>query len=126
MCYGTSSFLSRSFRKKICPARQHCSGNFYIDIGDVIAAAKVQQLHQLSKHNIIPHTIKQSACDLCKTPPASEDLEHQSDLTVDDSQQHAIIRRCNVLKLKIVYIAGFITRKFLEDVRDDTGDDSLT
>ena len=59
-------------------------------------------------------------------PPASEDLEHLSDVTVDDSQQHAIVRRCTVLKLKIVYIAGFIIRKFLEDVRDDTGDDSLT
>jgi len=52
----------------------------------------VQQLQQMSKHNIVPHTIKQSACDLYKTSPASEDLEHLSDVTVDDSQQHAIIR----------------------------------
>ena len=34
--------------------RQRCGGNFYVDIGDVIAAAKAQHLHQLLKFEIIP------------------------------------------------------------------------
>ena len=35
-------------------ARQGHDVNFYIDVGDVISAGKVQRLHQMLKYNVIP------------------------------------------------------------------------
>ena len=118
-----SVFSQDPIEKFFGQARQRFGGNYYIDIGDVIAAAKVQQLHQLIKHDIVPHTSKQSACDLCKTSPAHEDMEHLSDIMLEDTQQ--LLSSDDVMKHKIVYIAGFITHKFLKHVCDDTGDDLL-
>lgn len=46
-------------------ARQRFGGNFYIDICDVIAAAKVQRLHQLLKLDIIPKYDAQRTCTSC-------------------------------------------------------------
>jgi len=39
-------------------ARQRCGGNFYIDVSDVICAAKVQRLYQLLKDDVVDRAEK--------------------------------------------------------------------
>ena len=63
-------------------ARQHKGGNFYIDITDVMAAAKVQRLHQLMKCDIMPEGEPLSHCTLCDAVPIPEDLELLPDLSM--------------------------------------------
>ena len=56
-----------------------CGGNFYIDVGDVIAASKAQHLHlhQLLKYGIIPDGEVCTAvdCHLCISAVDVRDLQ---------------------------------------------------
>ena len=47
-------FSQNPLEKFFGQCRQRVGGNFYIDIGDVIASAKAQHLHQLLKYDIVP------------------------------------------------------------------------
>ena len=49
-----AAFSQNPLEKLFEQARQRYGGNFYIDIADVVAAAKVQKLHQLLKLDILP------------------------------------------------------------------------
>jgi hypothetical protein len=91
-------------------ARQRFGGNFYIDIGDVIAAAKVQRLHQLLKLDIIPKDDAQRTCSNCTATPEEQDLEVLQDITTDDTEN--LIHSDDSLKHKIIFVAGFLTRKY--------------
>ena len=52
---ASSRFFSQDpLEKFFSQARQRCCGNFYIDVNDVIAAAKVERLLQLLKYNVNP------------------------------------------------------------------------
>ena len=42
--------------------------NFYINTGDVQAACRVQQLHQLLRHNIVPDSALKESCEYCTAP----------------------------------------------------------
>jgi len=104
-------------------ARQRFGGNFYIDIGDVLAAAKVQRLHQLLKLDVIPKNDVQSLCASCKcTVPDEPDLEILQDITTDDTQ--IIIESDDSLKHKLIFVAGYLTRKYdVQSACDDDGDE---
>ena len=88
-----------------------CGGNFYIDIGDVIAAAKAQHLHQLLKFEIIPEgetctvdcVLYDSVGDVC-------DLEIIDEISVKDTE--ILIESNNTVKQKVVYLGGFLAHKF--------------
>ena len=58
-------------------ARQRSGGNFYIDILDVIAAGKVQQMHQLVKYDGIPESSRQkkASCTVCQQDLLQEDID---------------------------------------------------
>jgi hypothetical protein len=91
-------------------ARQRFGGNFYIDIGDVIAAAKVQRLHQLLKLDIIPKDDVQRTCSNCTATPDEQDLDLLQDITTDDTEK--LLDSDDSLKHKIIFVAGFLTRKY--------------
>jgi len=103
-------------------ARQRFGGNFYIDICDVIAAAKVQRLHQLLKLDIIPKDNAQRTCTSCTATPDEQDLEMLQDITTDDTEN--LIHSDDSLKHKIIFIAGFLTRKYDTQAASDTDDDT--
>jgi len=88
-------------------ARQRFGGNFYIDISDVIAAAKVQRLHQLLKLDIIPNDDAQRICSSCTATPDEQDLKMLHDITTNDTEN--IIHSDDSLKYKIIFVAGFLT-----------------
>ena len=91
-------------------ARQRCGGNFYIDIGDVLAAAKVQRLHQLLQQDVLPERdIAGAICPLCTSEVDSQDIEPLQDIKLDDTQE--LIESSNTLKQKVVFIAGFLAHK---------------
>ena len=98
-------------------ARQRKGGNFYIDIGDVIAAAKVQDLHQLVKADIIPNEVISNNCEICKEDPAAADLEHLADITICATQD--LIDSSDTLKHKVIYIGGFLMQKINNEIETD-------
>jgi hypothetical protein len=103
-------------------ARQRFGGNFYIDIGDVIAAAKVQRLHQLLKLDIIPKDDVQRTCSNCTATPDEQDLDLLQDITTDDTEK--LLDSDDSLKHKIIFVAGFLTRKYEKKTADDDDDDA--
>jgi len=103
-------------------ARQRFGGNFYIDIGDVIAAAKVQRLHQLLKLDIIPKDDAQRTCSNCTATPDEQDLEMLQDITTDDTEN--LIQSDDSLKHKIIFVASFVTRKYDTQSASDNDDDT--
>jgi len=84
-----------------------------IDIGDVSAAAKVQRLHQLLKLDIIPKDDAQRTCSNCTTLNG-QNLEMLNDIFMqpDDS-----------LKLKVIFVVGFLTHKYDAQLASDNDDD---
>lgn len=95
-------------------ARQRFGGNFHIDISDVIAAAKVQRLHQLLKLDIVPTNDVQRECRNCSANSFGDeqDLEMLQDrpITTDDTEN--LVHSADSLKHKIIFVAGFLTRKY--------------
>lgn len=103
-------------------ARQRFGGNFYIDIGDVVAAAKVQRLHQLLKLDLIPNDDAQLTCSSCSATPDDQDLELLQDISSDDTDN--LIESDDNLKHKVIFIAGYVTRKYdNHPARDDDNDE---
>lgn len=100
-------------------ARQRCGGNFYIDVGDVLAAAKVQRLHQMLKRNMLPQPKTELPCSYCTKAVDQLDLELLLDVTIDDTQ--LLLDSDDTLKQKIVFIGGFLAHKF----RDSESEDEL-
>ena len=88
------------------------AGNFYIDIIDLTAAAKVQCLHQLLKYDIIPQVETSTVCDLCTREPDAKDLEAISGYTLSRTQ--TLLDSTDSLKQKIVYIAGFLSHRHFQ------------
>lgn len=103
-------------------ARQRFGGNFYIDISDVTSAAKVQRLHQLLKLDIIPADDVQRTCSYCTAVPDEQDLELLQDITVDDTEN--LIESDDPLKHKVIFVAGFLTRKYETRRASDDDDDA--
>ena len=86
-------------------ARQRVGGNFYIDIGDVIASAKAQHLHQLLKYDIIPDCESSAVvhCVLCASTVKSTDLEVIDETSIKDTED--LFNSSDTMKEKVVYIA---------------------
>ena len=105
-------------------ARQRAGGNFYIDVVDVLAAAKVQHLRALMRLDIVPHRETCVAgCPQCMCPPNIRDYE-ACEVTLQDTLE--LLESDTAEKEKSVFIAGFLTRKYRQatgseaDVDDDS------
>ena len=97
--------LERFFGK----VRQRCGGNFYIDIGDVMSAGKIQHIHQLVKYDIIPHGTAGRTCSVCDLDIQETDIQLLHELSVEDTQN---LRNSNdLLKHEVVYIGGLLVHK---------------
>ena len=91
-------------------SRQRVGGNFYIDVVGVISAAKVQRLHHLIKNDIIPtDDAIRKTCVYCEVDINEEDLNIVGEFNIDDAQE--LLNSTDPLKHKVVYIAGFLSRK---------------
>ena len=89
--------------------RQRNSGNFYIDIVDVIAAEKAQRTHQLIKYGITPQGETTRPFTFCNAVVDEEDIEMLHEITIEDTQ--TLMNSNETLKQKIIYIAGFLAHK---------------
>ena len=89
--------------------RQRNSGNFYIDIVDVIAAGKAQRTHQLIKYGITPQGETSRPCTFCNAVVDEEDVEMLHEITIEDTQ--TLVNSNETLKQNIIYIAGFLVHK---------------
>ena len=69
-------FSTNPLEKFFGQVRQRNGDNFYIDIMDVIAAAKAQRLHQLIKNDILPSSSgTEEICSFCSVELYEEDVE---------------------------------------------------
>ena len=92
-------------------ARQRYSGNFYIDIVDMTAAANVLNLHNLLKNDILPVGENEYSCVSCTVPVDDNDLlELLHETTILETQE--MLSSDDSFKHKIVYIAGHLVHKF--------------
>ena len=103
-------------------ARQRCGGNFYIDMADVISAAKVQRLHQLIKHDVVNRAgTRPSLCDYCDLTVDVRDLELVPEITINDTQ--TLLESNDTLKHTMVYVAGYLMRRFGTEHIDEADDE---
>ena len=95
-------------------ARQRHGGKFYINVGDVLAASKVQRLHQLMKNDVALSTEKlQLACKLCNEAISLEDTEILIDLSLGDTE--ALLSSSDRVEHKVIFIAGCFSFKYDEN-----------
>jgi hypothetical protein len=98
-------FFICMLKKFFGQARLRFGGNFYIDISDVLAAVKVQRLHQLLELDIIPKDDAKRTCGNCTATPNEQDLEMLLDVTTDVTVN--LIQSDDSLKHKVIFVAGF-------------------
>ena len=93
-------------------------GNFYIDIGDVIASAKAQHLHQLLKYDIVPvgDGCDVDQCQFCNAAVDMNDLKLINEISLKDTEN--VLESDVTYKQKLVFLAGFFAHKFEQEVID--------
>ena len=104
--YSFSYILSAIFsqdplEKFFGQARQRCGGNFYIDIVDVLAVAKMQILHQLLKHDLLPDACHSLKCPSCTEEVNPDDVDIVRTLTIADTQK--LFDSEDQMKHKVIY-----------------------
>ena len=112
-------FSTNPLEKFFGNARKRKGGNFYIDIIGVIAAAKAQRLHQLVKHNILPDANIESKrnCLICEANIEDDDVNLIDGLYITSTQ--TLLESDDTLKHKVVYIAGFLARRYEQAETDE-------
>ena len=102
-------FSQNPLEKLFGQGRQRNSGNFYIDIVDVIAAGKAQRTHQLIKHGITPQGETIRPCTFYNAVVDEEDVEMLHEITIEDTQ--TLVNSNETLNQKIISIAGCLVHK---------------
>ena len=87
-------------------ARQRCRGNFYIDIADVVAAAKVPKLHQLLKLDILSELNTDYQCKQFTQPLDDTDLQELHEVDIEDTQN--LIQSTDNLNIKWFSLLAFL------------------
>ena len=90
-------------------ARKRCGGDFYIDIVDVMAVTKLQVLHQLLKHDLLPYKRHSYKCPSCTQEVNPDGIDVVRDLTITQTQ--SLLQTSDQLKHKVIYISGYISKK---------------
>ena len=100
------------------------SGNFYIDYVDVIASARVVNLHAMLKFDLLPNkdVISAIACDHCNNYPSEDDVEALNDFDVNETQ--SLLLRDETLRHKVVFIAGYLVHKY--ETTDGENDENIS
>ena len=97
-------------------SRQRIGSNFYIDVLDITAAAKVQRLHQLIKNDIIPvDGESRKFCESCTEGLRENDIDLINEVSIYTTQE-LLDSETDPMKHTAVYIARFLTRKHLHDM----------
>ena len=91
-------------------ARMRNQGNFYIDTNDILAAAKVFNLHNLVKHDIIPTEEAELGCSTCTEAVDEDEIEEIHDHSIVDTQ--SLLSSDDTFRHEVVYIAGHLVHKF--------------
>lgn len=88
-----------------------------------MSTALVQRLHQLIKHDIVDRSgTKPSVCNYCSLIVDARDMELVHNVTISDT--HVLLESDDTLKHTVVYVAGYLMRRFgIKD--DDEVDDEL-
>ena len=106
-------FADEALEKFFGQARQRRGGDFYIDVVDIMAAAKIVNLQTLIKHDIMPESSSR-VLDCDKNCTTSENPAERSELideiTPQDTQE--LLRSDDTLKHKVVYLAGYLVYKY--------------
>lgn len=118
-------FADEALEKFFGQARQRSGGNFYIDVVDIMAAAKVTNLQTLLKHDIMPESSSRVLdCDKNCTSSINPDERSEliDEITPQDTRE--LLRSADNLKHKVVYLAGYLVHKYcnstsMEDIMDD-------
>ena len=92
---------------------------FYIDITDVVAAGRTQQMHQLIKYDAAPDCSDRKCinCPVCSQEILPEDIDLVHDLDIHETQ--CLMETSDILKQKVVYLGGFLTHKYIEVNADE-------
>ena len=120
-------FADKVLEKFFGKTRQRNGGNFYIDVVDVLSAAKVTNLHTLLNYGIMPEkNVKSTGCKACEESINDDDVELIHDVTLNETQ--SLLSSDETLKHKVVYIAGHLVHKFGElevDTEDEISSEFL-
>ena len=117
-------FADEALEKFFGQTRQRSGGNFYIDVGDVMAAAKTFNLHNLLKNDLLPAESAQSNCLACTADLDENDLDSLHEISLLDTQN--VITSDDTLKHKIVYIAGHLVHKYGKDLDGSNEEENIT
>ena len=114
-------FADEVLEKFFSQTWQRIGGNFYIDIGDITAVAKIVNIHNPVKNDLLPIGKNESGYLIYMNSVDDDDLEILHEHTEQDTQS---LLDCdeNNLKNKIVYVAGHLAHKcgkLLHNVEDD-------
>ena len=114
-------FPDEILKKFFCQSWLKIWGNFHIDIVDITAAAKTDNLHNLLKDDLLLVGNNESGFSSCMDSVKDDYLEILHEHTVQDTQS---LLDCdeNTFKHKIVYIAGHLVHKYgklLQNVEDN-------
>ena len=98
-------FADEAIEKFFGQARQRSGGNFYIDVGDIKAAAATKNLHALLKYDVSLHKYEVVPCtlDICTDGD-------QFDITFSETEY--LIQSDDTIKDKIIYLAGYLEHKY--------------
>ena len=118
-------FADEALEKFFGQARQRCGRNFYIDVVDIMAAAKVTNLQTLLKHDIMPESSSRVFdCNKnCTSSITRDELSELIDeITPRDTRE--LLMSADNLKHKVVYLAGYLVHEYgnstsMEDIMDD-------
>ena len=98
-------FADEAFEEFFGQARQRNSGNFYIDIVDIKAAAETKNLHAFLKYESMPHKCNNVACtsNICID-------DYHFDIIIADTED--LVQSNDSIKHKIIFLAGYLEHKF--------------
>ena len=113
-------FSDDAIEKFFGQARQRKGGNFYIDSTDILAAAKVVNLHALLKYDLFPVATSEYKCLNCTQAVNEDHVEMINEFDIFQTQ--TLLSSSDSLKQKVVYIAGHLTHKYLTNDDDDDDD----
>ena len=102
-------FADEALEKFFGQARQRSGGNFYIDVVDIMAAAKVTNLQTLLKHDIMPESSSRVLdCDKNCTSSITPDERSELIDEIAPLDTRELLRSADNLKHKDVYLACFL------------------
>ena len=103
-------FSDDALEKFFGQSRQRSGGNFYIDVVDINAADKIVNMKSLIKYDIFPANEKQ--LEECQCSNVSEEEKNliMDEFSFNDTTN--LLESDDLLKHKIVYIAGHLAHKY--------------